>query len=282
MSRIGMRGAPTWDSSKEDEWSGFSTNFESYVELSNGGELVSILLDLMNPNPQDVSPSSALISTGDEEDGQEILTPEARVRALSPAFRKLDLQLYHVMELKIKGPTHQNILHCTKSCVHAMDLLYSEYGATNILRKTALISKLLNLMYDGNQVKFKNSALTLIPEGLKANTTIQDILIQCLLNSFNGEKFQGFKLMIAKQLDDETDSNPYVVLTEICNCIEQSEGDKANSATSRYTHIDKSSTQGGSKSCHRCGRSNHSQDSCIANSDVGANSDVSTKSTESN
>ena len=69
----------------------------SYVELSDGGELVSILLDLVNPNSQDVLPSNASISTGDEEDEQGILTPEARFRALSPAFKKLDLQLYHVM-----------------------------------------------------------------------------------------------------------------------------------------------------------------------------------------
>ena len=33
--------------------------------------------------------------------------------------------------------------------------------------------------------------------------------------------------MFAKKLDDETDSNPYDVLTGICNCIGQSEGDKA-------------------------------------------------------
>jgi hypothetical protein len=63
----------------------------------------------------------------------------------------------------------------------------------------------------------------------KANLTIQDILIHCLLNSLNGEKFQGFKIMIAKQLDGETDPNPYGMLTEICNCIWQSGGDKANS-----------------------------------------------------
>ena len=162
--------------------------------------------------------------------------------------------------------------------------LYSEYGATNILRKATLIPKLLNLMYGGNQVKFEDSALTLISKVLKANNTIQDILIQCLLNSLNGEEFQGFKLMIVKQLDGETDSNPYGVPTEICNCIGQSEGDKANSATtSRYTHTNNSSTQGGSKSCHRCGRSNHSQDSCIANYDVDGNPlGPSTKSTQSN
>ena len=112
----------------------------------------------------------------------------------------------------------------------------------------------------------------------KANITIQDILIQCLLDSLNGEKFQGFKLTIAKQLDDETDSNAYDVLTENCNCIEQSEGNKANSATSRCTHTNNSSTQGGSESCHRCSRSSHFQDSCVANSHVGGNSlDPSTK-----
>ena len=110
-----------------------------------------------------------------QEDEQEILTPEARLRAQSPTFRKLGLQLYHVMELKITCPAHQNSLHCTQSSVHAMTLLYSEYGPTNILRKSALISKLLNLMYDGNQVKSKDSTLTLISEVLKANITIQDI-----------------------------------------------------------------------------------------------------------
>ena len=118
-----MRDAPTWDSSKKDEWSDFSTNFETYVELSDGGELVSTSSDFVNPNSQDVLPPNASISTGDEEDEQEILTPEARLRALSPAFRKLGLQLYHVMELEIKGPTRQNILHCTKSYVHANDPL---------------------------------------------------------------------------------------------------------------------------------------------------------------
>ena len=224
---------------------------------------MSILLGFVNPNSQDVLPPNASTSTGDEGDGQEVLTPTAWFRALSPTPRELDLQLYHMMKLKIKGPAHQSALHCTKSYVHAMTLLHSEYGATNILRKAALISKLLNLMYGGNQVKFKDSAPTLIARVLKANITIQDILIQCLLNSFNGGEFQGFKLMIVKQLDDETDSNPYGVLTEICNFIEQPEGDKANSATSRYIHTNNSSTQGGSKSCHRCGRSNHFHDSCI-------------------
>ena len=42
MSRIDMRGAPTRDSSKMDKWFDFSTNSESYVELSDGGEPVSI------------------------------------------------------------------------------------------------------------------------------------------------------------------------------------------------------------------------------------------------
>ena len=50
MSRIDMRGAPTWDSPKKDEWSGFSSNFESHVELFDGGELVSILLVFVDPN----------------------------------------------------------------------------------------------------------------------------------------------------------------------------------------------------------------------------------------
>ena len=44
---------------------------------------------------------------------QENLTPEARFRALSPNFKKLGLQLYHVVELEAKGPAHQIILHCT-------------------------------------------------------------------------------------------------------------------------------------------------------------------------
>ena len=109
MSRIDMRGAPTWDSSKKDEWSDFSTNFESHVELSDGGELVSILSDRVNSNSQDVLPSSASISTGDEDAEVQISTPEGRFHVLSLALQKLGLQLYHVIKLKIKGPARQTL-----------------------------------------------------------------------------------------------------------------------------------------------------------------------------
>ena len=42
------------DSHKKGGWSDFNTNFESCVELSDEGELMSIWLDLVNPNSKDV------------------------------------------------------------------------------------------------------------------------------------------------------------------------------------------------------------------------------------
>ena len=93
-----MRGIPAWDNCKKDEWSDFSTNFESYVQLSDEKELVLILLDFVNPNPQDGLSSNASVSTRDAEDEQKVLTPEVGFRVLSPAFKKLDLQSYHVMK----------------------------------------------------------------------------------------------------------------------------------------------------------------------------------------
>ena len=63
MSRTDMRDPPTWGSSKKNELSDSSTNLESHVELSDGGELVSILLDFVNPNSQDVLPPNASIPT---------------------------------------------------------------------------------------------------------------------------------------------------------------------------------------------------------------------------
>ena len=272
-SSLDIKSCPHWDSSKRTEWPTFSTNFESFITLNDAEELVSIAQDLINPSSKYHAISSSFTiddegeATQDEDAESSATTPEERYKNLSSDLKKLDSKLYHILVLKVKGPAHDTILHCQKSFVQAWVLLHAEYGATNTLRKTALITKLFGLVYDGNLDSFKASALDLISSILKADITIQDILTQCLLNALASDKFQGFKLMVAKDLDDdEGHTNPYDILNQICNVIEQTES-TAKSTTSRYVQ----------KPCNRCG-GNHPTEDCYATKHVnGTLLDPSTK-----
>ena len=272
-SSLDIKSCPQWDSSKRTEWPTFSTNFESFITLNDAEELVSIAQDLINPSSKDHTISSSFTignegeATQAEDAESSARTPEERYKNLSSDLKKLDTKLYHILVLKVKGPAHDTILHCQKSFVQAWVLLHAEYGATNTLRKTALITKLFGLVYDGNLDSFKASALDLISSILKADITIQDILTQCLLNALASDKFQGFKLMVAKELDDdEGATNPYDILNQICNVIEQTES-TAKSTTSRYVQ----------KPCNRCG-GNHPTEDCYATKHVnGTLLDPSTK-----
>ena len=266
---------PRWDSTKRDEWATFATDFESFVEFQGGEDLVTIFQECVNPRSQDLLPTNSTSLATDQDyldassdagmiDTEQSHDPEPthtasgtakeRFQALSPDLRRLDNQLYHVLKLSIKGPSHDLILHSQKSFIQAFVILHNEHAATNTLRKTALLNRLLSLQFDGNIIKFKQDGLQLIRDILRANITVQDIIIQCLLDSLQSEQFQGFKLMAAKQLDDTDETpNPYDFLTGICNAVEQC---SAPASKSHYPP--------GEDLCNRCKRAGHKARDCYA------------------
>ena len=160
---------PQWDSSKPEQWQTFATNFESFVEYSGGEPLVeavhgmaAVSTDAHAPQPTNVSESAdSQVSFNSDLQAAEPEQDQAE-RVLSPELRALDKKLYHVLKLSIKGPSHDILLHAPKSFVAAFTLLYGEHGANNCLRKTALISKLFGIKFDGDVAKFKQDALQTI------------------------------------------------------------------------------------------------------------------------
>lgn len=61
MSDLDVKVYPRkWDSSKKAEWPTFATDFESFVELQDGEELVRIVHNVATPNSKDVLPSNMI------------------------------------------------------------------------------------------------------------------------------------------------------------------------------------------------------------------------------
>ena len=255
---------PKWDSNKRVEWPTFATDFESFVEYCNGEELVELIHLAIHSRSQDVLPNQSVISQSltSQSPGEDEQHPDfaSRFDSLKANMRKLDAKLYHILKLNVKGPSHDIIVHSQKSFVQAFIMLYTEHGATNMLRKTGLISKLFGQLFKGDINKFKQEFLQLIQDVLRSNITIQDIIIQCILNSLQGEQYQAFKLVISKDLDDQDDPNPYDVLNSICSSLESSK-DQSNTSVVRNVH----------KHCTRCRRNNHDVNHCRATTDVDGN-----------
>ena len=146
--------------------------FESFVEYCDGEELVSLIHLAIHAKSQDVlisakasvSLTTLSVSADSPEEGDEEVRINAdfasRYDSMDDALKKLDKKLYHVLKLNVKGPSHDIIVHSQRSFVQAFIMLYTEHGATNMLRKTGLISKLFGQLFKGDINKFKQECQT--------------------------------------------------------------------------------------------------------------------------
>ena len=151
---VDPRAAPTWDSHKKELWSDWASDFESFAALADAEELVEMHHSIVHPCSEDREATTELSSSHESgakaeetsapkvgHDGLTHLTPQERFASLSSELKQLDTKLYHVMKLKVTGPAHEVINHAPTSFVQTMVLLFSEFGTSNMLRKTALIKK---------------------------------------------------------------------------------------------------------------------------------------------
>jgi hypothetical protein len=256
---------PRWDSHKVDLWPTFATDFESFVEYAGGHRLVELLnATAVNETliPRSGSRSQSQSVQGVVDDDSDEAPPEdgpIQDRSeLTQEERSMDVQFYHLLKLSITGPGHDAILHVAeKSFITAFGILRKEHGAANCLRKSALIQQLFDLSYTGQINEFKQQSLSLLRLIFEAKVDLEDIIMACLLNAFEGDEFQAFKLMTAKTIDDGEKINLYDHIQSIANSVELSQQSKARSTSLRVS---------GEPGCTRCGRSNHSQNKCFARS----------------
>ena len=261
--------APRFDSTKPDEFQTWSTDFQSYVEYQGGDRLVELAMIasgdaavaatlVSRSAPQQVVNAIPLGAGGEAQDpNADEAAPLNNVGDLTADERRLDKQFYHLLKLHISGPGHDMILHVqSKSFVEAFAILQNEYGAANCLRKSALISQLFDLNYDGKIDDFKQKTLSLLRSIFQASIKIEDIIMSCLLNAFNSEEFQAFKLLTAKQIDSGEDINLYDFVQSIANSVELSSQSRSRTNTSLRVE--------GSPSCTRCGQDSHDRNQCYA------------------
>jgi hypothetical protein len=258
---------PRWDSTKVELWPTFATDFESFVEYAGGHRLVELLnatavSETLIP-ARSRSQTAERSVQGVPDDSDEAPPEDAPIQdrsELTPEERSMDVQFYHLLKLSITGPGHDAILHVgEKSFITAFGILRKEHGAANCLRKSALIQQLFDLTYQGQINEFKQQALSLLRLVFEAKVDLEDIIMACLLNAFEGDEFQAFKLMTAKQIDEGERINLYDHIQSIANSVELSQQSKARSTSLRVT---------GEPSCTRCGRSNHAKNQCFAKSHV--------------
>lgn len=275
---------PTWDSNKRDGWTTFATDFESFVEYTGGETLVDLLrgpvthdaliptglglhaLPTVQAHPVAASPAQAEAAPpADDPERDENLPDQPReLNSLADLTAKelaLDRRLYHVLKLSIKGPGHDLILHVPqKSFTLAFGILQKEFGAATCLRKTELINSLFKLSYDGQIPQFKQKSLALLRDIAQANVTLSDVITTCLLRSFDGEDFQGFKLLTAKRVDDGEDINHYDFIQSICNSAELA---LTNKSASQALKVNSQQPR-----CTRCGGKTHVKSKCYAKKHV--------------
>lgn len=253
---------PKWDSTKVDQWSTFATDFESLVECLGGERLVQLL----DSKPQNVTLQPGEDRWSDTEEVRAVAAPgedeeppsdDLRLSDLTVEELALDKKLYHILKLSITGPSHDMILHVqSKSFLSAFDILRREHGAANCLRKTALIGSLFGLSYNnGSIADFKQEALNLLRQIYQADVQLEDIIMACLLNAFDSEDFQAFKLMTAKQIDSGERINLFDHVQSIANSVELAQQSKHRSSVNRVTDA---------PGCTRCGQSTHDRNHCYA------------------
>ena len=161
---------PQWDSNKRQEWPKFYVDFCSYLVLQGGTRLVNTLHgqhihhglkstatpsnSTQHSNLQVGAAESSKSPTSmfaKDDDGAQAEDPQQPQEVLRDSEATLNETFYHVLLLCLKGPAHDTILHASsKTWTDAMALLLKEYGASNTLRKSKLILRLIELSFDGN------------------------------------------------------------------------------------------------------------------------------------
>lgn len=173
----------------------------------------------------------------------------------------LNTQFYHVMQLCLKGPAHDSILHAPhKTWTDAMALLMSEYGNSTSFRKSKLILRLVDLRFEGDIDKFKQTTLSLIREIFECKVSFEEFIVIMVLQAFQGDEFNGIKLDTARHIDNGEDFGIYSMLETICNSVETIKPiKKANANHTRETPTGP---------CSRCGGKSHKRNQCYATKHV--------------
>lgn len=266
---------PTWDSNKRAEWSKFHVDFCSYVIIQGGTRLVDLIhgndpLDSSlthSPPPLSSCHNSVVGSEKGENDVRYDISHSAAPAEgvthtpLTTEEASLNTQFYHVMQLCLKGPAHDSILHApNKTWTDAMALLITEYGNSTSFRKSKLILRLVDLRFEGDIDKFKQKTLSLIREIFECKVSFEEFIVIMVLQAFQGDEFNGIKLDIARQIDNGENFGIYAMLETICNSVETIKPiKKANANHTRETP---------SGPCSRCGGKSHSRNKCYATKHV--------------
>ena len=156
-----------------------------------------------------------------------------------------------------------------RSFVQAWVLIQKEQGATNSQRKTELVGRLMNIVYnpsEQNSAQFKASNLNIVREIYDARVTLEDIIMTSIMNSLPRGGYQSARITMAEKIDDDAkaDKDVYDFIQFSSNILELVDDPKtANPRLSTQTKASAFKTSAQNE-CHRCGRTNHKIKNCFA------------------
>ena len=291
--------APTYNSTTNvPPFSDFSTQFESFVDYQEGGNVLIKLIDHALGRTRHMIDTAALGAEvsfselerealgfedslseppdegGDEAGSERDQASEAEsgrtitsYRDLEPAELELDRNLHNILDNSISGTKRSVIMGIkTRSWVQAWILLHKDMGATNPKRKFELMNSLFNMHYQGDSAVFQRNTVQLIQTIYDAHIKLEDVMMFSISNSLP-EDLLALKLMLSQKMEasDGTPSSVYEFVKFTANTIEMTgperpHGKKALAATKvRRTKDGKTNA-----TCTRCGRNGHEHTDCFA------------------
>lgn len=208
----------TYDSENNNPpWRDFTSQFESFVMYQDGGAAIIALIDHILHRERALIASSKLdhgillsedeinafnrAATAAQVDNGEVAVARATIESysnLSEDEKLLDSSLYNILDSCISGPLRTALSGVQiRSFVQAWVLIQKEQGATNSQRKTELVGRLMNIVYnpsEQNSAQFKASNLNIVREIYDARVTLEDIIMTSIMNSLPRGGYQSARI----------------------------------------------------------------------------------------
>ena len=267
---------PTYNSDADrPPWAEFYDQFMSFILYQDGGpaliclinkalgreeiafanhteEFIPEVLRLDEAAIEEYNAILAIADDGAQAEAREIET----WHDLEDDEKKLDRDLFSILTQCISGKHRSTITRVQiPSFLQAWCMLCRELGATNIKRKTDLVSKLLRLKYRGDSATFRVEATGLINTIYNSSVTMEDIIMHAIMCAMPRD-IAALRLVQQDSLEsqEKTFKDVHSFLDTCVNALE-------------ITGHDTKSVQAFQAlacACARCGRDNHTTEQCYA------------------
>lgn len=267
---------PTYDSTNDNPpWAEFSLRYLHFVSYSGGSNLIRLVDSVLGTAALFQSQNSTSFATDTSiclSAAQVAEAPGMMAAAEVPTWdsltndeKQLDADLYNILCMSVTGK-HKTILSKTQiySFVQAWVLLSRELGASNIKRKTDLLTNLQKLRFNNDVAKFKAEATAMVKSIYDGHVTLEDVIMFAIMASLPTE-LMALKIVQADQLDAENKT-----AEDIYKFID------TTAATLEIAGINKEKRMPAlkanrRKSCTQCNRNGHIYEECFATKDIEGN-----------